>query len=289
MNQRSKYQEALDKFQPALSEEQVKETVKKIIKDHYEQCDTDEVKKFCYGLIDLTSLAGTDTEEKIARFTQTVNDFEGTDPTIPNVAAICVYPNMVKTVRETLTVPNVRVASVSGCFPASQSFTEIKIAETALAVNDGADEIDIVLNLGKFLSEEYQDVCDEIEEQKTACRDAHLKVIIESGAMSDQEQIRRASILSLFSGADFIKTSTGKEYPGASLEAAYTMCSVIKQYFELYGERKGIKFSGGIRTSEQAVMYYCIVKEVLGEEWLTPELFRIGASSLAQNLLNDIK
>ncbi len=285
----NKYRQAIDSFEPALSEEQLQATVKKIVKERYEQADRNEVKKLLYGLIDLTSLNGMDTEEHIATFTNSVNDFDGTDPTTPNVAAICVYPNMVKTVRETLTVPGVRVASVSGCFPASQSFTEVKVAETALAVADGADEIDIVLNLGKFMSEEYQEVCDEIEEQKAACRNAHLKVIIESGALKNPELIRRASILSLYSGGDFIKTSTGKEYPGASLEAAYVMCKVIKEYYDKHGERRGIKFSGGIRTSEQALMYYCIVKEVLGDEWLTPELFRIGASSLAKNLLADIR
>lgn len=289
MSEKSKYQEAFEKFEASMSAEQTTAAVNKIVADNFDKYNTAAVKKFCYSLIDLTSLNGMDTEEHIVKFTNAVNDFDGTEPEINNVAAICVYPNFVQTVRDTLTVPAVRVAAVSGCFPASQSFSEVKIAETALAVRDGADEIDIVLNLGKFMSEAYEEVCDEIQEQKAVCRDAHLKVIIESGALAQPELIRRASILSLYSGADFIKTSTGKEYPGASLEAAYVMCKVLKEYYDLFGERRGIKFSGGIRTAEQAVQYYCVVKAVLGDEWMTPELFRIGASSLANNLLEAVR
>ncbi|KGN96364.1 deoxyribose-phosphate aldolase [Porphyromonas crevioricanis] len=279
----SKYDEAFAKFE-SMTDEAVKTAVDKIVSENYDKYNTKEVMKFLIGTIDLTSLNGADTEEHIARFVQPVNDKDGQDPTIPSVAAICVYPNFVKTVRETLTAGGVRVACVSGCFPASQSFIEVKLAETSLAVRDGADEVDIVLNMGAFLSDDYETAANEIEEQKTACRNAHLKVILETGALKTAELIRKASILSLFSGADFIKTSTGKEYPGASLEAAYVMCSVLKQYYQLYGKRCGVKFSGGIRSAEEAVKYYAIVREVLGEEWLIPELMRIGASSLLGNL-----
>lgn len=285
---KSKYEEAFASYAPALEGEALSGTIKQIIADQRQGLDLLEVKKFLHGTIDLTTLMGADTETKVATFTEQVNGYDGLDETVPNVAAICVYPNFVSTVRETLTTPDVRIACVSGAFPASQSFIEVKIAETSLAVAAGADEIDIVLNLGKFLEEDYAVASEEIEEQKAACRDAHLKVILETGALETPERIRRASILSLYSGADFLKTSTGKEYPGASLEAAYTMCQVLRQYYEKHGERKGIKFSGGIRTPEDAVDYYCMVRAILGDEWLTPELFRIGASSLVTSLQKEI-
>ena len=207
---------------------------------------------------------------------------------MPNVAAICVYPNFAQIVRTVLDVSEVDVACVSGGFPSSQTFTEVKIAETALAVDGGADEIDIVLNVGNFLDGDYEEVCDEIAEQKTACRDARLKVILETGALKTAENIKAASVLALYSGADFLKTSTGKEFPGASLEATYVMCQAIKEYYEKTGTRVGFKAAGGVATTADAVKYYTIVKEVLGEEWLTNEYFRLGASRLANNLLGDI-
>lgn len=284
----NKYQEVLSTYSPALEEKEINNIVEKILSERFDENNNIAVKKFLYGTIDLTTLNGADTDDSVAAFTQGVNDFDGQDPTVPNVAAICVYPNFVKTVKSVLTTEEVRVACVSGCFPASQSFLEVKIAETALAVKDGADEIDIVLNMNAFFSGDYETVATEIEEQKAVCRDAHLKVILETGALKSPKLIRDASIISLYSGADFLKTSTGKEYEGASLLAAYVMCNVVKEYFEKHNERKGLKFSGGIRTAKQAVEYYTIVKEVLGEEWLTPELFRIGASSLAGSLKAEI-
>lgn len=284
----SKYQTVFDKFAPALSGDALQAAIRKILDEGYEANNTMEVKKFLHGTIDLTTLMGADTETKVTQFAEDVNDFDGTDITVPNVAAICVYPNFVSIVRDTLTAEGVKIACVSGAFPASQSFIEVKIAETALAVAAGADEVDIVLNLGKFLDEDYEEASHEIEEQKAACRSAHLKVILETGALATPEAIRKASILALYSGADFLKTSTGKEYPGASLEAAYTMCCVLKEYYELHGEKRGIKFSGGIKTSEDAVRYYTLVKHILGEEWLTPELLRIGASSLVSSLRQEI-
>lgn len=284
----NKYQEVLNTYAPTMGEKEILNTVENILSKKFDENNTVDVKKFLYGTIDLTTLNGADTDESVAAFTQGVNDFDGQDPTIPNVAAICVYPNFVKTVKSVLTTEKVNIACVSGCFPASQSFLEVKIAETSLAVRDGADEIDIVLNLNAFLSEDYETAATEIEEQKAACRDAHLKVILETGALKSPELIRNASIISLYSGADFLKTSTGKEYEGASLLAAYVMCNVVKEYYQKHNEKKGLKFSGGIRTAKQAVEYYTIVKEVLGEEWLTPELFRLGASSLAGSLKAEI-
>lgn len=284
----NKYEEAFGSFAPSLDGETLQQAIQQILEKEFDSANTLEVKKFLHGTIDLTTLMGADTETKVVALAEQVNSYEGMDESVPNVAAICVYPNFVAAVRETLRDPKVKVACVSGAFPASQSFVEVKIAETALAVAAGADEVDIVLNLGKFLEGDYEEAASEIEEQKAACRDAHLKVILETGALRESELIRRASILSLYSGADFLKTSTGKEYAGASLEAAYTMCQVLKEYYQKHGEKRGIKFSGGIRTPEDAIRYYCIVKHILGQEWLTPELLRIGASSLVDSLQKEI-
>ena len=286
-NNPNKYNEAFSAFAPALSIEELDKRIEDILAKSFTKNNTREVKKFLLSTIDLTTLSGADTEEKVAQLVASVNDFEGTED-VPSVAAICVYPNFVKTVRSVLTAEGVQVACVSGCFPASQSFLEVKIAETALAIADGADEIDIVLNLGAFLSGDYEEAATEIQEQRSTARTAHLKVILETGALKDPELIRKASILSLFSGADFLKTSTGKEYPGADLRAAYILCSVLKEYFDKYGEKRGVKFSGGIRSAEEAVKYYCIVEALLGKEWLDNKLFRIGASSLVGSLQKEI-
>ena len=283
----TKYTEAFEAFAPALPLEEIDRRISEILQEGYERNNTREVKKFLHSTIDLTTLAGADTEEKVAQLVGSVNDFEGTED-VPSVAAICVYPNFVKTVREVLTASGVQVACVSGAFPASQSFTEVKIAETALAIAAGADEIDIVLNLGAFLSGDYLEASTEIEEQKATARGAHLKVILETGALKEPELIRRASILALFSGADFLKTSTGKEYPGADLRAAYILCSVLREYKDKYGEQRGVKFSGGIRSAEEAVKYYTLVAAILGKEWLDNRFFRIGASSLVGSLQKEI-
>ncbi len=271
-----------------FSDQQTSEAVSKIIAEKFDENNNVDVYKKLYSLIDMTTLNTTDSKESVWKFTEAVNDFEGIRPDVNNVAAICVYPNFVGVVREALTAQNVKIACVSGGFPSSQTLLEIKVAETALAVADGTDEVDIVLNLGLFLEGSYDELCEEIQEIKAACRDAHLKVILETGALKTAENIRKASILSLYSGADFLKTSTGKVYEGATLEAAYIMCLTLKEYYQQTGIKCGFKASGGISTTDSAVKYYTIVKEVLGEEWLSSELFRIGASSLAANLLQSI-
>ena len=239
--------------------------------------------------MDLTSLNSTDSEDSIYNFVKQVNNLDETDPTIPPVAAICVYPNFVRTVKENLTTEGVSIACVAGGFPSSQTFPEVKMTEAGLALEDGANEVDIVLLLGEFLSGNYQEVIDDIKEIRDLCKKEKLKVILETGALQTPQNIQRASILSLYAGADFIKTSTGKEYPGASLEAAYIMCQVLKTYEQLSGEKRGLKVSGGIRTAEDALKYFCIVKHVLGEEYLTPEYFRIGASSLVNDIYKHLK
>lgn len=282
-----KYRDTLKKYKTDIKDADITQKVNEIISKKFDQNNTKEVYKRIYSCIDLTLLNATDTREEIWNFTETVNDFEGSSD-VDNVAAICVFPNFVETVKEALTA-NVNIASVAGGFPSSQTFTEVKIAETGLAVASGADEIDIVLNLGYFLEENYEDVCEEIDEIKNACREAKLKVILETGALKSAKNIMKASILALYSGADFIKTSTGKVYEGATLEAAYVMCTAIKEYNQKTGNKAGFKASGGISTTEDAVKYYTIVKEVLGDEYLNKEYFRIGASRLANNLLESIK
>lgn len=283
-----KYHDAIASFQTTEDDSLVKAAVEKILAEHRQENDTPEVHKFLFNTIDLTTLNATDSPQSVARFTERVNAFDEEYPQLKNVAAICVYPNFAQVVRTVLDVSDVDVACVSGGFPSSQTYTEVKVAETALAVEGGADEIDIVLNVGNFLDGDYQEVCDEMEELKHSCRDARMKVILETGALKTAANIKAASILALYSGADFLKTSTGKGYPGATLEAAYVMAQCIKEYYEKTGRMVGFKASGGVSTTADAVAYYTVVKEVLGEKWLTNEYFRIGASRLANSLLSDI-
>jgi deoxyribose-phosphate aldolase len=283
-----KYHEAISRSKVTTDDAFVAAEVKRILEKSLKENSTQEVYKFLFNCIDLTTLKSTDSPRSVADFTEKVNMFETEHPEMPNVAAICVYPNFAQVVRSVLEVSEVDIACVSDSFPSSQTYTEVKVAETALAVDGGADEIDIVFNLGNYFDGDYEGVCDEIQELKDACRDARLKVILETGALKSAENIRNASVLSMYSGADFIKTSTGKEYPGASLEAGYVMLQCIKEYFEATGRMVGFKPSGGVRTPEEAVSYYCLVKEILGEQWLTNEYFRIGASGLANNLLTAI-
>lgn len=288
MEQIDKYHQAVNDSKVVADDAAVKAAVEKIINEHLQENMNKEVFKAVFNSIDLTTLSSTDSPKSVARFTERVNAFDNEYPQLPNVAAICVYPNFVPVVRTMLEVSKVEVAAVSGAFPSSQTFPEVKIAETALAIEGGADEIDIVFNLGNYFDDDYEEVCDEIAEIKHSCRGGKLKVILETGALKTAENIKAASVLSLYSGADFLKTSTGKEYPGASLEAAYVMAQCIKEYYEKTGNRVGFKASGGVRTTEDAVKYYTIIKEVLGEEWLSNEYFRIGASSLANAVLADI-
>lgn len=283
-----KYNEAIAKSTVTSDDAAVKAAVEKIISEHFEENNKQEVYKFLFNTIDLTTLNATDSPVSVSDFVERVNAFDEEYPMLSNVAAICTYPNFAPVVRTVLDVTQVRVACVSGGFPSSQTFSEVKIAETALAVDGGADEIDIVLNLGNFLDGDYEAVCDEIAEQKAACREARLKVILETGALKTAANIKAASVLSLGAGADFLKTSTGKGYDGASLEAAYIMCSCIKEFYEATGIKVGFKASGGVSSTRDAVKYYTIVKEVLGDEWLSNEYFRIGASRLANSLLSDI-
>lgn len=267
----------------------VADAVAAILADHLEENRNADVYKKIFNSIDLTTLKTTDSQQSVAKFTERVNSFEEDYGDLPSVAAICVYPNFVPVVRTTLDVSSVGVAAVAGAFPTSQSFIEVKVAEIGLAVEAGADEIDVVLNVGDFFDGDYESVCDDLDEMKHSCRSARMKVILETGALKTARNIRDASILALYSGADFLKTSTGKEYPGASLDACYVMCQCIREYYEKTGRAVGFKAAGGISTTEEVLKYYTIVKTVLGEKWAdSNELFRIGASRLANALLSDI-
>lgn len=267
----------------------VADAVAAILADHLEENRNADVYKKIFNSIDLTTLKTTDSQQSVAKFTERVNSFEEDYGDLPPVAAICVYPNFVPVVRTTLDVSSVGVAAVAGAFPTSQSFIEVKVAEIGLAVEAGADEIDVVLNVGDFFDGDYESVCDDLDEMKHSCRSARMKVILETGALKTALNIRDASILALYSGADFLKTSTGKEYPGASLDACYVMCQCIREYYEKTGRVVGFKAAGGISTTEEVLKYYTIVKTVLGEKWAdSNELFRIGASRLANALLSDI-
>ena len=287
-DEHSKYEAALALYETNLSDDEVKAKTAQIIEKYVAENNTLEVKKFLFNCIDLTTLKTEDSEESVLKFTERVNDFEDKYPDLKNVAAICVYPCFAKIVSQSLEVEDVNIACVSAGFPSSQTFTEVKVAETALALADGATEIDIVISVGKFLSGEYEGMCDEIEEIKNICGERHLKTILETGALKTAENIMKASILSMYSGADFIKTSTGKQEPAATPEAAYVMCRAIKAYHEKTGRKVGFKPAGGINCVNDALVYYTIVKEVLGKEWLNNHLFRLGTSRLANLLLSEI-
>lgn len=282
---KTKFQEAFSKFTPITTSEKIQEDIQKMINENFDACNRRDILQRLYGCIDLTTLTAKDRPSTVSAMVEGVNDrYEKLAKELPPVAAICVYPAFVKLVKETLRVPSVHVAAVSGGFPASQTLLDIKVTETALTIREGADEIDIVLNVGAFLEEDYETVVNEMDEQRDHSKGALLKVILETGALVEPQLIQKASILSLFSGVDFIKTSTGKEYPGATLEATYVMAKTLKEYYDLYGKKIGLKVSGGVSSPEDAVKYYCVVKSILGDEWVNPSLFRIGTSSLEGKL-----
>lgn len=285
----NKYLDMLALYNTKLNDAEVSEAVRKIIAEKVHENDNDDVKRFLFGSIELTSLKTTDSDESILAFTERVNQFDSTYPDMPHVATICTYPCYASIVSQTLEVEGVEVTCVSAGFPSSQMLPEIKVAETALAVKDGATEIDIVMSVGKFLSGDYEGMCDEISEIKSVCGDdVPLKVILETGDIKTAENIKKASLLAMYAGADYIKTSTGKEPISATPEAAYVMCQAIKEYHEKTGIKIGFKPAGGINTVMDAIIYYTIVKEVLGKEWLTNKYLRLGTSRLTNLLLSEL-
>lgn len=286
--QESKYEQAFEKFDLSQTDEQVSAAVRQLVANNRDKYDNAEVLKQLLSTIELTTLKVTDSQESVLRFTENVNRFADEHPELPPLATICVYPNFAKIVSESLEADGVKVACVVGGFPSSQTFIEIKTAETALAVHDGADECDMVLSVGTFQSGDYETCADEIAEIKAACNEKPLKVILETGALKTAEAIKKASILSMYAGADFIKTSTGKIEVAATLEAAYVMCSAIKEYHALTGQYIGFKAAGGIKTTAEAIDFYTVVCELLGEDYIKQGLFRIGTSRLANLLVSDI-
>ena len=288
MEVQSKYELALSKYNTHLHDDEIMMKVDQLIEKHLGENNNIDVKKEIFHCIDLTTLKCTDSEESVMKFTEKVNEFVDKYPDLDNVAAICVYPNMAEIVSDSLEADNVKIACVSGGFPSSQTFMEVKVAETAMAIHAGAEEIDIVMPIGKFLCGDYEGMCDEISELKDICGEKPLKVILETGALRTASNIKKAAILAMYAGADFIKTSTGKEAISATPEAALIMCEAIKEYHRETGRKVGFKAAGGIDSVKKALAYYTIVKEVLGEEWLNNGLFRIGTSRLTNLLLSDI-
>lgn len=286
----NKYEQTLAKYNTNIDDNAVRDAVRKIIAEKVSANDTIDVKKFLFGSIELTTLKTTDSDTSVLAFTERLNDFDNQYPDMPHVATVCVYPCFANTVAESLEVDGVEIACVSGAFPSSQARIEVKIAETSLAVADGATEIDIVMPVGKFLSGDYEGVCDDIAELKAACgENVPMKVILETGALKTATNIKKAALLSMYAGADYIKTSTGKLQPAATPEAAYVMCQAIKEYYDETGIQIGFKPAGGINSVMDAIIYYTIVKEVLGKKWLTNKWFRLGTSRLANMLLSEIK
>lgn len=261
-------------------------------KENIDKWNTKEVYQAALGMIDLTSLTVTDSPSSIKQMVKRVNAFHDKYPHYPLPASICVYPNFANVIKKNKTEDSVHITVVGGCFPASQSMLIVKVLECMEAVKDGADEVDIVISVGSLLDMDYEEVSKEISTISQTIKQlkpsVHLKVILETGVL-DLHQIATASFLAMEAGADFIKTSTGKVSPAATPEAAVVMCNCIKQYYAETGRKVGFKPAGGIVTAEDAALYYGIVDQILGSEWLTPEWFRFGASRMANNLLTALE
>lgn len=286
--EKSKYDQALEQYDLNITDEEVKAAVTKIIAEKVSENDNLEVKKFLLGSIELTTLSTSDTEEKVLAMIEKVNRFDSEYPDLPHIAAVCAYPCFTKLMADSLEVDGVEITNVTGNFPSSQTFLEVKTIETALAIKDGATNIDIVMPVGKFLSGDYEGVCDTISEIKQTCGDVPMKVILETGDLRNARDIKTASLLAMYAGADYLKTSTGKEKVSATPESVYILCQAIKEYYDKTGIQIGLKPAGGINTVMDAVIYYTIVKEVLGEKWLTNYWFRMGTSRLTNLLLSEI-
>ncbi|MCI7598896.1 MAG: deoxyribose-phosphate aldolase [Prevotella sp.] len=285
----SKYEQALGLYDCHVDEAQVKAEMERIVAEKLPENDNLETRRFLLGSVELTSLHTTDTEEEILAMTEKVNKFDADYPDLPHVAAICVYPVFTELVAQSLEIDGVEITNVCGNFPSSQSRMEVKIAETQLAVADGATNVDIVLPVGKFLSGDYEGVSDDINELKQVCgEEVPMKVILEVCDLGSLSNVKKAALLSMYAGADYVKTSTGKEKSGATPESVYVMCQAIKEYYDKTGIQIGLKPAGGINTVRDALTYYTILKEVCGEKWLTNYWFRLGTSRLTNTLINEI-
>jgi len=284
----NKFDQLLNQYDLSITNKTVSSKVNKIITDGYSKNMEKSVYEKLLSFVDITSLNADDTVEKIINITQKINEFDDNFEVLPHPAAICVYPVFVPVVKDTLS-ENLEIAAVAGGFPHSQTFIEVKIAEVAMSVMEGATEIDTVISVGNVLSGNFEEVYEELSEIKASCRGAKLKVILETGLLQDAETIKKAAIISMAAGADFIKTSTGKTTQGATPEAACIICEAIKEFYTKNGTKVGFKVSGGVSQVDEAVKYYTIVENILGEEWLSPTLFRIGARRLVNNLLTEIE
>ena len=284
----SKYEQAFQKYDLQLNDDAVKAAVEKLLEEKSAQYNTPEVLRYLLSTIELTTLTCNDSEESVLAMVEKYNKVAENHPDLPPFSALVTYPRFVDIVSKSLEVEGTKAACVVGGFPSSQTFIEIKPTETALSIKDGAEQCDMVLSVGPFLHGDYETCVDEIEEIKAVCGKVPLKVILETGELKTAANIKRASILSMYAGADLIKTSTGKTPVSATPEAAYVMCQAIKEYYNETGRMVGFKASGGVSTPKDAVLYYTIVREVLGEEWIKAGLFRIGTSSLASRLLTAV-
>ncbi len=282
-----KFSQAFSKYNMNVDSAWVKSVIEKAKKEILSGSDKETLKKI-FSCIDLTTLKPTDNEDTVLAFVEKVNIMEDKYPDIPSVASICVYPCFAQLVSRSLEVESVRTCCVSGGFPSAQTFFEVKIAETSLAIHDGADEIDIVQNAGRILNEDYETLAEETDELKAVCADKTLKVILETGALGTLDNVKKAALIAMYSGADFIKTSTGKEVPGADPESFCVMCKTVREYADETGRNVGVKAAGGISTVDDALLYWTIAKIVLGKDWLNNTRFRIGASRLADTLLDEI-
>ncbi len=282
-----KFSQAFSKYNMNVDSAWVKSVVEKAKKEILSGGDKETLKKI-FSCIDLTTLKPTDNEDTVLAFVEKVNKMEDNYPDIPSVASICVYPCFAQIVSRSLEIESVKTCCVSGGFPSAQTFFEVKVAETSLAIHDGADEIDIVQNAGRILNEDYETLAEETDELKAVCADKTLKVILETGALGTLDNVKKAALIAMYSGADFIKTSTGKEVPGADPESFCVMCKTVREYADETGRNVGVKAAGGISTVDDALLYWTIAKIVLGKDWLNNTRFRIGASRLADTLLNEI-
>lgn len=279
------YSVLLQKYAPVASDDLVSAVVAKA-KAGMERNRNEEVYKFCLGALDLTTLSGSDSVRSVAALVKKAVDLPAKYPGLPHVYTICVYPSFVDIVGLGVEGTPIGVTSVAGGFPAAQTFLEVKMLEVAMAVESGADEIDVVMNAGEMVEGDFDRLANDLE---LLCREAGkeitFKIIIESGMLGTPEEVYRASMLAILSGADFVKTSTGKSAYGATPKSAMVICNAIKDYYLQTGINVGIKLAGGIRSVDDAVLYYTIVEDMLGAEWLTPSLFRIGASAPLANAL----
>lgn len=276
-----------EKYEMNLDLNQIQAEVKKILLDEYDKYNQKAIYSQILSMVDITSLNPTDSVKSITEFVDKINKFDTKFEILPHPAAICVYPKFVQTVKDNL-LEDLEIASVAGGFPDANTFIEVKVAEVAMAVMEGATEIDVVIPSGMVISGEFEEIFEDLQEIKAACRNAKLKVILETGVLMDPVLIKKAALVAMNAGADFIKTSTGKVSIGATYEAVYVMAKTVAEYNAKNNTKVGIKVAGGVSTTEQAVSYYTIVASVLGEEWLNENLLRFGASRLVNALISSL-